>query len=183
LTAVTDGCYAAYDDGSMMACFDMMAGQYHDAGIVCAELVNGGNGDMVKITYDTSSTDYCLIEVQAYLGSSIPVGSTGNPNVGLFPAKATMTADDCVQTVTVTMPLVPGCADGASYMDEMLKLAAHASVEFADGSGGETAWSVGQDINNGGSWASYSEASLSCHCVVPTKAPTKVRKAIQWFLL
>jgi hypothetical protein len=142
----------------------MVAGQNYAAGTVCAELVNSDNGDMVKITYDTSNTDYCLTEVQAYLGNSIPVGSTGNPNVGLFPAKDTMTTDYCVQTATVLMPLVPECSKGATYMNKSLKLAAHASVEFSDGTGGQTAWSVGKAITKGGSWATYSEVSLSCSC-------------------
>ena len=61
----------------MLACYDMKAGQTLDAGKVCVELINGGVGDSVKVTYNTTGTDYCLTEVQAYVGDSIPVGSTG----------------------------------------------------------------------------------------------------------
>jgi hypothetical protein len=161
----------------MKSCYNMMAGQHLLAGTVCVELVNGGSGDSAKITYDTSGTAYCLSEVQAYIGDTIPVNSKGNPSIGHFPAKAVMSAGTCVKTYTVTTPLSPDCSSGDEFTNRIFKVAAHSSVQFADGSGGQTAWSVGKDITVGGSWASYSEASISCKCIVPTKAPTKAPTA------
>jgi hypothetical protein len=157
----------------MKACYAAMAGQYYPAGTVCAELVNGGSGDSVKITYDTSGTDYCLTEVQAYFGDTIPVNKAGNPSIGQFPAKATMIGS-CIKTYSLSTPLSPDCKAGAEFMNRVFKFAAHSHVQFSNGSGGQTAWSVGKDIRAGGSWATYSEATIGCTCIAPTKSPTKV---------
>ena len=95
------------------------------AGNVCLELVNGDGSDTVKVTYDTTGSDYCLDQVQAYVGDSIPVGKTGNPTIGLFPAKNTTMPAGCVKTATVSMLLTPGCVKGAEFMDRIYKVAAH----------------------------------------------------------
>ena len=161
---VVDGCYATFDNGSMKQCFAAMAGKNYTAGSVCVELVNRGIGDTVKITYDTSGSDYCLTEVQAYFGDLIPVNTAGNPQIGTFPAKATMKAGTCIKTYSLETPLSPDCVAGAEYMKKIYKLAAHSHVQFADGSGGQTAWTTGTETVSGGSWAMYSEASLACQC-------------------
>jgi hypothetical protein len=154
-------------------CVNMLAGQFYSAGKVCVEIVNA-DVDKARITYDTSGTSYCLKEVQAYLGDSIPVGSKGNPNIGIFPAKAVI-SDACAKTYTVTTDLQKQCSTETMYSSWLAKLAAHASVQYADGSNGQTAWSVGKKVNPTGSWAMYTELNLSCECVVPTESPTKVR--------
>ena len=150
-----------------------------DSGKVCAEIVNGAT-DSVKITYETTGTNVCLKEVQAYLGDVIPVGATGNPKIGNFPLKYTMpTTGECVTEYSFDMniKLIPDCTTGAEFMDRVFKLAAHATVKFMDGSE-ETAWSVGPAIASGGSWATYSEVKLNCECatgsptVIPTGSPT-----------
>ncbi|GKZ00159.1 hypothetical protein MPSEU_000969100 [Mayamaea pseudoterrestris] len=166
------GCYATFTTGSMISCFPSKAGQHYNAGQVCTELLNGDNGDSVKITYDTTGSNYCLTEVQAYFGDTIPANKAGNPMIGNFPAKSTMNGS-CIKTYTLQTPLVPGCAAGAEFMNRVYKFAAHSHVQFADGSGGQTAWTDGKDITTGGSWAMYSEAALNCKCVAPTKAPTR----------
>ena len=162
---VVDGCYATFDSGSMKECFVAMAGQNFPAGSVCVELVNRGIGDTVKITYDTSGTDYCLTEVQAYFGDVVPVNLSGNPMIGQFPAKATMRLGTCVTSYSVETPLSPDCVAGAEYMKKLYKLAAHSHVQHADGSGGQTAWTQGVDMTPiGGSWAMYSVANIACGC-------------------
>jgi hypothetical protein len=148
----------------------MKAGQYMDAGVVCAEIINSDT-DTVLITYDTTGTTACLEEVQAYIGNSIPVAKDGNPRIGNFPAKSLLTGT-CVKTHSMTAFLSPDCKKGAEFANNVYKLAAHASVQFIGGTQ-ETAWSTGKPITPGGSWATYSEVILSCKCLAPTKLPTK----------
>lgn len=165
--------------GLTRQCFDAKAGQHIYAGRVCVELVDGRTSE-VKITYDTNGSFACLKEVQAYIGDNIPTGSTGNPMIGNFPLKATISAT-CLKTYTFTTTLPLTCTNGQTFKDRVLKLAAHSSVQFTDGNGGQTAWSIGNDITSGGSWASYSDVRLTCSCgedipIVVTKAPTKASK-------
>ena len=157
----------------MKQCFNSLAGQQYNAGTVCAELVNGANGDMVKITYDTGTSGYCLIEVQAYFGDTIPSNGAGNPQPGQFPAKNTTMPAGCIKTATLIVPLEPTCSSASTYTNRPFKLAAHSSVVLSTGGGGQTAWTPGVDVTFGGSWATYSAASVTCSCIVPTKAPTK----------
>jgi hypothetical protein len=160
-------------------CVNMLAGQFYAAGKVCAEIINGDT-DTVKITYDTSGTSYCLREVQAYLGDSIPTGSKGNPNIGLFPAKMII-SEACAKTATVTTNLAKQCSASTPYSNWLTKLAAHSSVQLSNGTGGQTAWSVGKPITPGGSWAMFTELNINCACAVPTNSPTKVRMSSCWF--
>ena len=157
----------------MKQCFNSLAGQQYNAGTVCAELVNGASGDMVRITYDTGNSGYCLTEVQAYFGDSIPSNGAGNPQPGQFTAKNTTMPAGCIKTATLISPLEPTCSSTSTYTNRAFKLAAHSSVVLVGGGGGQTAWSTGVDVTNGGSWATYSAVSVSCACIVPTKAPTK----------
>ena len=157
-------------------CTSMLASQTIPAGRVCIEIQNSDTSDTAKITYNTTGTDYCLREIQAYLGDTIPVGITGNPTIGLFPAKPPVNPipDACAKTYTVTTTLAKQCSVSTPYTNWVQKLAAHSSVEFANGTGHQTAWSVGSKINGGtkGSWAMFTQITLNCNCVAPTKAPT-----------
>ena len=185
---------ATFDDGTIRRCWPALAGQTIPAGNVCAELVNNGaSGDTVRITYNTTGTDYCLREVQAYFGDSIPSNGPGNPQIGNFPAKNTTMPSGCVKTATVITPLTPRCCTSAPvglWSNRSFRLAAHSSVVLSNGGGGQTAWSTGADITPGGSWATFSPAVLNCGCnpitpvgspirsptKSPTKAPTKVNQ-------
>ena len=167
---------ATFTDGTTKKCFNAIAGQLYNAGTVCAEILNNAaQGDMVRITYDTTGSDYCLSEVQAYFGSTIPSNGSNNPQPGQFPAK--LTGLGCVRTATVLTPLTPKCCSvsGSVYSNLGLRLAAHSSVTLVGGGGGQTAWSTGIDVSAGGSWATYSPVSLNCGCmpVTPVKSPTK----------
>jgi hypothetical protein len=176
-----DVCSAYFANGSLKMCYDMLAGQYIPAGHACVEIINSAT-DTLKITYDMTSSAACLKSVHAYIGDSIPVNNAGNPAPGNFP----MTDDPsgtCVKTYTFTTSLPTDCSSDRTFANKISKLAAHASVQFTDGNGGQTAWSVGKDIKAGGSWATYSEVNWSCSCgsgpvaapvKAPTKAPTKV---------
>ena len=158
-----------------------MAGQTLPSGTVCAEILNNAaQGDLVKITYDTTGTNYCLTEVQAYFGSTIPATGTGNPQIGQFPAKNTTMPAGCVKTASVLTPLNPRCCSSSAstvWMGRNFKLAAHSSVVLSTGGGGQTAWSTGVDVTNGGSWATYTPVTLDCGCnsyAAPVKSPPKV---------
>jgi hypothetical protein len=163
----------------MKTCFNMLAGQYIPAGSVCVEVVNGAT-DTVKITYDTTTSAACLKQVHAYIGDTIPTNNAGNPMIGNFPLTDDVVGS-CVKTYTFTTSMPTDCSTTNTFTNKTFKLAAHASVQYTDGNGGQTAWSVGKDIKNGGSWATYSEVILSCSCgPVPAtaKAPTKVSTSI-----
>jgi hypothetical protein len=172
-------CTVSFADKSTTKCYETVAGQYIPAGKVCLEVVNGAK-ETVKITYDTRGTAACLQEVQAYFGDNIP-GS----NPGAYPEKAAM-GSGCAQTYTVTTDLIPDCNNANLFVNRGYKLAAHSSVQYTDGNGGQTAWTRGKPID-GGSWAMYSDVFLSCQCggvqqitvekpltALPTKQPSKV---------
>ena len=175
---------ATFTDGTSRKCFTALAGQTLPAGNVCAEIMNnqGAAGDVVRITYDTSGTNYCLTEVQAYFGDTIPATGSGNPQPGQFPVKNTTMPAGCVKTATLTTPLNPRCCSSSAstiWMNRGFKLAAHSSVVLSTGGGGQTAWSTGVDITGGGSWATYTPVVLNCQCpgapvAAPVKSPTKV---------
>jgi hypothetical protein len=157
-------CAAAFNDGTTRRCFRSFAGQTIYSGTVCVDIINGET-DMVQLTYDTSDTKACLLEVQAFVGDTIPVGSTGNPNVGLFPMKAYPTGS-CVKRVVVSSELVPDCQEGGEFTNRIYKLAAHATNSGLT-KDDETSWTAGVDITVGGSWATFTELGLTCKCSAP----------------
>jgi hypothetical protein len=144
-----------------------VAGQ--NIGQVCAEIVNSGNVDTVKLKYDVTGSSGCLKQVHAYLGDSIPMNGV-NPNVDAFPANAKINAA-CAKTYTVTVPLSLDCHTGSEFTNKIFKLAAQSVVLFTDGNGQQTLWSAGKEFGGG---ATYSEAPISCKCTIPTRAPTKI---------
>jgi hypothetical protein len=156
----------------MKSCFNM--GQNSASGTVCTELVNGGNGDAVKITYDTTGTPYCLTDAQAYFGVSVP------SNINNFPAKKTMPTGNCLKTYTFQTPLTSSCQSGGEYANKAHKLSARAHMQLSDGTGGQTSWASanasGPEMTAQG--YGFSTTSINCKCTAPTKppslAPTKV---------
>ena len=124
-------------------------------------LFSGATTDWAKITYDTTGTDYCLDEVQAYLGDSIPLNNQGNPSIGNFPAKAVSlsTSSNCVKTWTVNTVLSKTCCASTTYTNWATALAAHSHVTLSNGSGGQTAWTPGIEMTAGGSWATNTPIS------------------------
>jgi hypothetical protein len=177
---IEEECFASFMDGSLKACYGLVAGQYYAAGTVCVEFISDGNGDEVEITYDTTGTFYCLTEIHAFLGKTIPLSKAGHAKIEKFPARAFMIGS-CIKSYTLTTLLSPpdGCTLKTKFQQRVYKLAAHAHVEIADGSGGQTVWSAGPDIiNPKGTWATYSEAKLSCNCLASNS--TKLRNKV-WF--
>jgi hypothetical protein len=156
-------CAATFPNGSTKTCYTTLAGQTIPAGQVCAEIFNTGSSSNATITYDMSTSAACLKEVHAYLGDTIPANSKGNPTPGNFPYTALISAA-CLKKYSFTMPLSPDCSPGNEYVNRPYKMAAHASVDFTDGNGSQTAWSVGKEVTPGGSWATYSEVVLNCAC-------------------
>ena len=177
--AVCKSPLATFTDGTLKKCWPSLAGQWYNAGTVCAELLNGLS-DQVKITYDTTGSDYCLTEVQAYFGDRIPSNRAGNPQIGWFPAKNTTMPAGCVKTATVVTSLNPRCCSSSAatlWMNRPFRLAAHSSVVLSSGGGGQTAWTTGVDITAGGSWATYTPVNIDCGCnsyPAPVISPTKV---------
>ena len=70
-------------------CFDMVTEGSVDVGSVCVEVSNDVNGkDQLVIKYDTSSSGYCLTEVQAWAGTGdYPQEADGSPSTDNFPLK------------------------------------------------------------------------------------------------
>jgi len=135
--------------------FELMAGQHINAGNITVT----NDDDFIYVTYNTEN-GWVLNETHLYVGdpSGIPTNGAGNPTIGLFPYND---AHNGATSYTLTIPIDPNL--------ECYAVAAHASVSLIDGNGNvvqsETAWSNGDQINNGGSWAMYSEYCLTDCCV------------------
>lgn len=130
--------------------FDLLAGQTTDAGDVTVS----NDDNYIYVTFNTTG-GWVLNETHVYVGepSGIPTNSAGNPQIGTFPYNDT---HDGETTFTVVVPIDPNL--------ECYAVAAHASVSLIDENGNviqsETAWGNGPQVNNGGSWATYSDYCL-----------------------
>lgn len=109
--------------------------QWYNAGTVCVEIISGGTTDWAKVTYDTTGTDYCLDQVHAYIGDSIP-GNNG-PSPGQFTNQATLDTSGCIKTYTLNTVLPKTCSASAPYASWCTKLAAHSHVTLTSGTGGQ----------------------------------------------
>jgi len=125
--------------------------------------------DLLFVTYNTTSSNYCIIEAQAWTGTgAMPMNSGDNSvAVGHFPAQEAYASKPCIKTATLSLQLSRQCAD-SEFMDDY-DLLAHATVveRNSDGtysSNEETAWSLGTTVSGDGSWAMYSEYQLDCKC-------------------
>ena len=149
------GDMSSTDSDSCEMSFELIAGQYHDAG----DVVVTNDDEYIYVTFNTAD-GWVLNETHVFVGApeDIPVNAAGNPQIGLFPYN---NEHDSATTFTVTVPIDPDL--------ECYAVAAHASVSELDDDGNiigsETAWSEGPEINDGGSWAMYSEyCLLDCDC-------------------
>ena len=134
--------------------FTLYAGQNIDVGNVTIT----NTEDSIFVTYSTHS-NWVLTETHLYVGSlaGLPTNNPGNPQIGQFPYN---TSHQNITSYTIAIPIDPNL--------QCYIVAAHASVALI-GNGGviiqqETAWSEGGQINNGGSWATYSEYCLIDCC-------------------
>lgn len=134
--------------------YPLLAGQHINAGNITIT----NDDDNIYVTYNTTG-GWVINETHLYVGTldGLPTNGAGNPQIGLFPYNDT---HDGVTTYTITVPITEGMS---CYI-----VAAHASVALLDDNGNviqtETAWSDGNDINEGGSWATYSDYCLTNCC-------------------
>lgn len=137
--------------------FTLFAGQHIEAGTITVS-----NDDTnIYVTYETTG-GWVLNETHLYVGdpAGIPTNGAGNPTIGLFPYNDTHNG---VTSYTVTVPIDPSL--------ECYAVAAHASVSLIQNGvpvQQETAWGNGNPINNGGSWATYSDYCLQDCCEYET---------------
>ncbi|MCJ8289175.1 MAG: hypothetical protein HRT58_08605 [Crocinitomicaceae bacterium] len=137
--------------------FELLAGQYINVG----NIIVSNDDDFIYVTFNTEN-GWVLNETHVYVGdpNGIPTNGAGNPQIGLFPYRD---AHNGATSFTVTVPIDSNL--------ECYAVAAHASVSLIDNGTviqSETAWSNGNPINNGGSWATYSEYCLTDCCEYET---------------
>lgn len=133
---------------------DFLAGQNIDIGDVTVN----NDDDFLYISVQTTG-DWVLGHTHLYVGdaSAIPTNNAGNPQIGRFPYSTAH--DPKVTNFTYTLPLTD--------FDSCMVIAFHAEAHLLDSNGdviqSETAWGDGDDINNGGSWATrFDYCKQSC---------------------
>lgn len=121
-----------------------------------------------KMAIDVQSFEivyFALSWVTHNLSGTYPQNNAGNPSIGNFPVAKQFNQDDNVQYTTLTILLsdlsIEQCCLGSEFDDIIYQMMSHASLFQRDASGlvtsGQTAWSEGAEVNNGGSWASVSK--------------------------
>jgi len=138
--------------------FTLYAGQSINVG----SIVITNDDDNIYVTYNTTG-GWVLNETHLFVGelNDMPATPNGNPKIGLFPYKD---SHNGVSSFTLSIPINEDL--------ECYVVAAHASVSLPgteeEGAQTETAWSTGEQINESGSWATYSEYCLSDCCEYET---------------
>jgi hypothetical protein len=159
----------------------LVAGQKSIVGKVCVS-TTGATGEpasKLKVCYTTTNNWY-ISEVQAWSNKTLAYPKTGKePNtnvaIGKFPAKALNLTSLMYNNVCVELSL---CRDGGmnaqcnlaqKYNDTMFYLLSHATVFQYNWTSqavvqSQTAWGQGTSISNAGSWAMYTNYTMSCNC-------------------
>lgn len=139
----------------------LVAGQHIDTGnvTVAVEYIDGEY--YLVVTYTTTG-DWGLNETHLAVAHSLEEipQKNGNPIPGRFPYK-----HEGLNGATVDTFVIP-FADLMVNCDDVLYIAAHASVSRDDGSGEiqqETAWGGGEPFP-GKNWAMYFTATVTCEC-------------------
>ncbi len=155
----------------------LYAGQHIDAGNLNVRV----DGEDLVLTYQTQF-GWEILETHLWVGSSLttlPTTTRGNPQVGLFPYKASFDAPTTTYSVRIALSdLGFACpSDPATY-----QVAAHASVRLPKGDGTyqqETAWANGTRLVESGSWATAFSFDTSCECEVIPPPPTPVEQTCE----
>jgi hypothetical protein len=151
-------CWQPADEACGELTVPLMAGQHYEAGSITVS----NDAENLVVVYETTG-DWVITETHLHVGCDvwdIPMNRGGNPQVGHFDYQGEH--DPAVTTVTYTVPLADIECFEACGQD--LVIAAHASVERPDGSGGtqgETAWGDGPGFP-GHNWAMYFEYEVAC---------------------
>lgn len=133
---------------------DFLAGQH----ILAGNITVTNDQTNLYVTYTTTGS-WQLQETHLYVGSfeGLPKTSTGNPKIGNFPYKDSLSAGETTYTYTVPLSSLGD--------DQCFVIAAHASVVQLGPDGEvtqqQTAWGAGNQFNESGSWATY---SVYCLC-------------------
>lgn len=157
-----------FTPGGFGAPVTLWAGQNINAGTVSLSI----QGDNLVVTYNTIN-GWGLYEAHLAVATSldgIPRNKSGNPQIGLFPYKATNLNGVTSYSFTVSLTALGVCCD------DQLVVAAHAVVGKQTASGGfetQTGWAEGTRFVTKGSWAMYFQtAGLPCTPVEPPTPPT-----------
>jgi len=98
---------------------------------------------------------------------TLPLGKSGNPQIGLFPYKILNLADVSDYSFTLPWAALGGYTENCGAT---MYVALHADVHSATGQPGfEGAWASGAAINDHGSWAMY--FAFRPECTVPDISP------------
>jgi hypothetical protein len=156
LAVVVDG-----TDGA--SCSDLLAGQFTDAGDVCATV----EGDNLVITY-TTADGWELTEAHLWVGehlADMPQTRKGNPKIGNFPYNSGDITGATMHQFSVPLSAF-GLTGAETTCDDLsLIVAAHAALRKDNGDGTfqtETGWGDGDRFVDRGSWATYSGITLKC---------------------
>lgn len=135
---------------------DFLAGQFIDVG----DVTISNDEDYLYVHVQTSG-DWVLGHTHLYVGAAADIPSTpnGNPKIGNFPYNTAH--DPAVTSYMYTLDL----AD----LDPCFIVAFHAEAHLLDADGeiiqSETAWSDGDEITDGGSWATRTDYCAQSCCV------------------
>lgn len=155
-------------------CVTLFAGQFIDAGTVCAAY--DADTDVLTITYATAP-GWFLGETHLWVGPEpMPTNRKGNPQIGRFPYTDEFVTDCATGVTTFSYDIAsyaasmgfPTCDCTSDTTSVLLEAAAHAALYKCDGDGNviqtETGWGNGDEITEGGSWATESAYCLTCSC-------------------
>ncbi len=146
-------------------CVTLLAGQTINAGSVCTAV----SGQDLVVTYKTTN-GWTLNEVQLWVGQSLstmPTTKTGNPQVGLFPYKASNLSG--ATTYTFDIPL-SSLSTAIDLCGQTLLIAAHAAVQQTSSDGAvnqQTGWGQGTAISSRGNWGMYFSYTVVCDTSAP----------------
>lgn len=135
------------DETTACATMELIAGQFHNAGIVIIER----DAEYLYITYETTG-GWVIDATHMFAGvcTDIPETRSGNPKVGVFDYSTTHS--EGTNTVSYAIEI--------DFFEEAFCVAAHAEVSLIGETGNviqqETAWGSGTPFD-GNSWAMYGE--------------------------
>lgn len=126
--------------------YSLLAGQYIESG----SIYTSNDDENLYISYNTID-GWELKKIHLYIGTidGLPTTNNGNPKIGQFPIKANF--QQGTTTYNITIP--------RGELSDCVVIAAHAEVVKVENGQvvqSETAWSEGEQINDGGSWATFS---------------------------
>lgn len=129
---------------------ELYAGQDTEAG----QLTISNDQEYLYVTFETNDGwKMPLTHLYAGTKEGLPATPSGNPQIGNFPYGSSHDPATSQEVIRIPLSELPD--------DECIVVAAHAEVVQYDEDGEvsreETAWSAGDEITQGGSWATYTD--------------------------